>query len=256
MRKIFSLFAYLQLIFYLLLIFSLFYFFDLPGFFKLIRLEKTLFSLKLSLITATIVTILSVSIAIPSGYVLSRFNIPLKRIIDAILELPLIVSPAALGAMILIFFNTPTGEILKNKGFDVTFTFAGIIVAQFSATAGIATRLLKSTFDEISKRYEEVAKTLGATPFKAFTTVTLPMAKRGIYASSILIWAKALGEFGATITVAGTMSMKTETLPIAIFMSLARANLEEAVVLILITLLLGVGCIIIFTNLFNRFEGV
>lgn len=215
-----------------------------------------MFSLNLSLVTATIVTFLAVIVGIPAAYILSRFDIPFKKLIDSILELPLIVSPAALGAMLLIFFNTPFGDFLRKMGFDITFTFLGIIVAQFTATAGIATRLLKSTFDQIPKRYEDVAKTLGATPFKTFITVTLPMANKGIWATSILVWAKALGEFGATITVAGTVSMKTETLPIAIFMSLARANLEEAVVLILIILSLGIGSIIIFNSLFKKFEGI
>lgn len=256
MKKIFSAFAYIQLFLYLLLISSLFYFFNITHFVEILTSARTIFSLNLSLATATIVTFLAVIIGIPAGYIISRFDIPFRKLIDTILELPLIVSPAALGAMILIFFNTPFGEFLRKIGFDVTFTFLGIIVAQFTATAGIATRLLKSTFDQIPKRYEEVAKTLGATPFTAFKSVSLPMAKKGIWATFILVWAKALGEFGATITVAGTMSMKTETLPIAIFMSLASANLEEAVVLIVIILSMGIGSIIVFSTFFKKIEGI
>ncbi|MFN3467904.1 MAG: ABC transporter permease subunit, partial [Candidatus Brocadiales bacterium] len=99
---------------------------------------------------------------------------------------------------------------------------------------GIATKLIKVAMDEIPRRYEEVARSLGASPVKAFFTVTLPLAKRGILAGAILTWAKALGEFGATITIAGTMPMKTETLPIAIFMRLATADIQGTVILILI----------------------
>lgn len=251
MKNTFSILTYLQLLIYTVLTFSLFYFIDANTFLETIKSERVLYSLKLSLITATIVMIISVSISIPSGYVLSRFEIPFKNLIDAVLELPLIVSPAALGAMILIFFNTPTGDYLKNSGFDVTFTITGIIVAQFVSTVGIATRLIKTTFDAIPKRLEDVAKTLGATPFKAFKTIALPLAGNGILSTAILIWAKALGEFGATITVAGSMSMKTETLPIAIFMRLASADLKGSVVLITIILTIGILAILsikIFTK--------
>lgn len=240
MKNVFSAFAYIQLFIYLSLIIGLFYFVDINIFLETVKNARVLYSLKLSLITATTTMIISMLISIPSGYVLSRYEIPFKNLIDAFLELPLIVSPAALGAMILIFFNTPTGDLLRNYGFDVSFTIMGIIVAQFTSTVGIATRLIKTIFDEIPKRLEDVAKTLGATPFKTFKTITLPIASKGIFSTAILIWAKALGEFGATITVAGSMSMKTETLPIAIFMRLASANIKEAVVLIIIILTIGV----------------
>jgi molybdate transport system permease protein len=95
--------------------------------------------------------------------------------------------------------------------------------------------------DEIPVRYEAVARTLGASPSKAFLTITLPLSRRGIIAASILSWAKALGEFGATITIAGSMAMKTETLPIAIFMRLASAEIEGTVVLILILVFIGLS---------------
>lgn len=239
MKKTFSLFAYLQLLIYLSLISGLFFFVDINTFIETINSERVLYSLKLSIVTATIVMVISMFLSIPSAYILSRYDIPFKNLIDAFLELPLIVSPAALGAMILIFFNTPTGDFLKNHGFDVTFTVIGIIIAQFVSTVGVSTRLIKTIFDEIPRRLEDVAKTLGATPFKAFRTITLPIANKGILSSAILIWAKALGEFGATITVAGSMSMKTETLPIAIFMRLASANIKEAVILIIIILTIG-----------------
>lgn len=240
MKNTFSILAYLQLFVYMALISGLFHFIDINILLETIKNERIIYSLKLSLTTATIVTFISMFLSIPSAYVLSRYEIPFKNLIDAFLELPLIVSPAALGAMILIFFNTPTGDFLKNHGFDVTFTIIGIIVAQFVSTVGISTRLLKTIFDEIPKRLEDVAKTLGATPYKTFKTITIPIASKGILSTAILIWAKALGEFGATITVAGSMSMKTETLPIAIFMSLARADIKESVVLIIIILTIGI----------------
>jgi molybdate transport system permease protein len=203
--------------------------------------ERTLYSLRLSLITATIVTVVSVFFAIPSAYALSRYQFFGKRMIDTLLELPMIVSPVALGAMILIFFNTPTGQMIQDRGTHFVFTIYGILLAQFITTVGIAIRLIKAVLDEIPKKYEEMAWVLGISPAKTFFTVVLPVSKKGVVASSVLTWAKALGEFGATITIAGSMAMKTETLPIAIFMRLSSADIEGTAVLVLILIGIGLG---------------
>jgi len=206
---------------------------------EIIISERTLFSIKISLIAATIATLLSLFLALPSAYALSRFDFRGKHVIDTILELPMIVSPAALGAMLLIFFNNPLGAWIQDNFVQFVFTAYGIILAQFISTAGIAARLIKAAMDEIPARYEDVARSLGVSPFKAFLTITLPLCKKGIIAASVLTWAKAIGEFGATITVSGSMAMRTETLPIAIFMRLSTADIEGTVALILIIVAIG-----------------
>jgi molybdate transport system permease protein len=226
---------------YAVFILSLFYFFRTETFWDTLLSERTFFSIRLSVVVATISTLLSILIAIPSAFALSRYDFPGKRAVDTILELPMIVSPAALGAMLLIFFNNPLGLWIQDHAVQFVFTFYGIILAQFVTICGVSTRLIKAAMDEIPIRYEAVGRTLGASPAKAFITITLPLSKRGIYAASILSWAKALGEFGATITIAGSMAMKTETLPIAIFMKLSSAEIEGTVVLILILLSIGLG---------------
>jgi len=251
-KNITILFAFLTFLLYGILIFSLIYFFDCSTFLEMILSERTLFSIKLSLVAATIATIISITIAIPTAYALSRFQFKGKEFIDTFLELPMIVSPAALGALILIFFNTPLGEFLQQRSVQFVFSFPGIVLAQFITTLGIATRLLKSAMDEIPQRFEEVARSLGASPMQAFFTITLPLSKKGIIASIILTWAKALGEFGATITIGGTMAMKTETLPISIYMRLSNANIEETIVLILILILIGISILYIVRILFKR----
>lgn len=233
------------------LILSLFYFYNGPLFMDILRSDRTLYSLKLSLLTATATALIAVFFAIPSAYALSRYNFFGRQIIDTILELPMIVSPVALGALILIFFNTPAGVLIQDRGVQIVFTVYGILLAQFITTVGVATRLIKASMDEIPTRYEDVAKTLGASPAKAFFTVTLPLSRRAIIASGILTWAKALGEFGATITVAGSMAMKTETLPVAIFMRLANADIEGTAVMVLILIGIGLGLLYgvrLFTN--------
>lgn len=234
-------FSVLIFIVYAGLVLSLFYFYKGPLFLETLLSDRTLFSLRLSVVAATSAMAISLVFGIPAAYALSRYRFFGRAVIDTILELPMIVSPVALGALILIFFNTPVGGIVQEKGIQVVFTVYGIVLAQFVTTVGIATRLIKAAMDEIPARYEEAAKTLGASPVKAFLTVTLPLSRRGIVAASILTWAKALGEFGATITVAGSMAMKTETLPIAIFMRLASADIEGTAVLVLILMGIGLG---------------
>ena len=226
------------------LIVSLAWFFDPSVFMKCLLSERTFYSVGLSIIAASLATLLSLGIALPAAYALSRFDFKGKMMIDTLLELPMIVSPAALGAMLLIFFNNPLGLWLQENAMRFVFTFYGIVLAQFITILGVSTRLIKAALDEIPQRYEDVARTLGATHFQAFRSITLPLCKRGIYAAAVLSWAKALGEFGATLTVAGSMPMKTETLPIAIFMRLASAEIEQSVVLIVI--LISIGLILLY----------
>ncbi|MCX7794222.1 MAG: ABC transporter permease subunit [Thermodesulfovibrionales bacterium] len=223
------------------LVLSLFYFYEIDIFIDTLTSERTLYSIRLSIFAATVATALSIFLSLPAAYALSRYNFRGRDIIDTILELPMIVSPAALGAMLLIFFNNPIGTWIQNNWTQFVFTVNGIVIAQFFTTAGVGVRLIKAAMDEIPIRYEDVARSLGAKPFRAFLTVTLPLTKKGILAASVLVWSKAIGEFGATITIAGSMAMKTETLPVAIFMRLSNAEIEETVILIIILIFIGLG---------------
>ncbi|UOD35518.1 ABC transporter permease [Deferribacteraceae bacterium V6Fe1] len=234
------------------LIISLLYFFDKDVFFKAAFSERAVYSIFLSLSVATVVTVISLLIAIPAAYALSRYNFQGKSLVDTILELPMVVSPAALGAMLLIFFNNPLGGWIQENFTQFVFTVYGIILAQFVTTLGVCIRLVKAAMDEIPQRYEDVARCLGVPPFKAFLKVTLPLSKNGIIAASILTWAKAVGEFGATFTVAGSMAMNTETLPVAIYMRLSTADIEGTVALIIILLILGLSTLYIVRILTNK----
>jgi molybdate transport system permease protein len=221
------------------LILSLGWFFDGAALRAALLSERTLFSVRLSLLAATLAAGLALALAVPAAYALSRYRFRGRELVDTVLEFPIIVSPAALGAMLLIFFNNPLGEWIQEHALRFVFTFAGIVLAQFVTILGVAVRLLKTAFDEVPAELETVARTLGATPRHAFFTVTLPLARRGLIAAFILAWAKALGEFGATIMVAGTMAMRTETLPVAIYLRLASADIEGTVALIV--MLVGIG---------------
>ncbi len=225
--------------FYAVLILSLLTFFEGKNFLAVLSAPAILFSIRLSLIAATIAMLLAVAIGLPAAYALSRYNFPGKKIVDTVLELPMIMSPVALGAALLIFFNTGLGTKIQERGILFVFEFWGIVLAQFATIAGLATRLMKSVLDEISPRYEAVARSLGSSAWQAFWRITFPLAFRGLVSAMILSWAKAVGEFGATVTLAGTMAFKTETMPTAIFMSLASADIPKTIALILI--LAGIG---------------
>lgn len=200
---------------------------------------RILYSIRLSIFSATLAAAFALVLALPTAFALSRYSFPGRVLMDTILELPMVVSPAALGAMLLIFFSTRGGQWIQDHLVQVVFALPGIVVAQFVTVAGVATRLVKAALDEIPVRYENVARTLGAGPWVAFRTVTLPLASRGIFAAFILSWAKSLGEFGATIMLAGTLPFKTETMPIAIYLALSTADVTYAAVLILILISLG-----------------
>lgn len=234
------------------LVFSLGWFLDAAALREAVFSERTLFSVRLSLIAATVAAILAMILAVPAAYALSRYRFPGRDLTDTILEFPIIVSPAALGAMLLIFFNNPLGEWMQEHLLRFVFTFAGIVLAQFVTILGVAVRLLKTAFDEVPQELETVARTLGARPSHVLRTITLPLARRGLIAAFILAWAKALGEFGATIMVAGTMAMRTETLPVAIFMRLATADITGAVALILVLVFIGLSALFITRHLLGR----
>lgn len=243
-KKVSISFSIFTLMFYLTLIFSLLSFISKDRFFEILFSDRTMFSIKLSMTAAFVAVILTFIIALPAAYALSRYDFVGKKFIDLFLELPMIVSPAALGAILLFFFNTYMGTWIQEHVLQFVFTFYGVILAQFTTILGVMIRMIKNGFDDLSPRYENTARTLGASSFQAFYTVSLPLCSKSILSAVILSWAKAVGEFGATIMIAGTMAMRTETLPVAIYMRLSVADIDGAVVLI--TILLAIGLFILF----------
>jgi len=227
------------------LIVSILTYTDWDNFMPVIFSGEVLFAIKLSIATATVATIMSILIAIPAAYAISQSDFPGKDIVDSLLDLPIVVSPIALGAALLVFFNTPIGAAIDANILKIVFAVPGIILAQFTVVSALAIRLLKSTFDDIDPRYEQVARTLGYSKPGAFFKVTLPLAKNGLIAAVILTWARAVGEFGATVTLAGATAMKTETLPVAIFLSLATADVEKAIAVIFVLIIIAVFALFI-----------
>jgi len=205
------------------------------------------FAIWLSVITSTVSTAICVAIAIPAAYTLARYDFPAKKIVSLLLTVPLALPPLVAGIALLIFFGTtPWGKALDAAGFSVVFTPLGIIVAEVFVNLPYMIRILKSSFAAINPRYENVAKTLGCTDGSAFLQVTLPLARPGLAAGTAITWAKSMGEFGAVLMLAGATMMRTETLPIALYLNISTGDLDLAVAaaVILIVISLAALCIV------------
>lgn len=208
------------------------------------------FAIKLSLLTALIATIISISIATPAAYAISRYSFKGKTFVEGFLDIPMALPPVALGVMMLIFFaRNPLGSFINNNIMPVIFNTPGIVIAQFAVVSALAVRLLKETFDGVPPRYEKIARTLGYTELEAFLHVTFPMAIKGFLATCLFVFARAMGEFGATLMLAGATRLKTETLPIAIYLSLAKGDLEGVAALSYVLLLISIITQIIIRKL-------
>lgn len=188
------------------------------------------FAIKLSVLTSIASTLMCILIAVPVSYALSRYDLPGKTIISTIIDLPMALPPIVAGLGLLLLFGTSSvGAYLADIGLKFVFTPLGIVMAQFTVNISLMLRIMRSTFEGINPRYENVAQTLGCTPFQAFMKTTLPMSKNGILAGSVITWSRGMGEFGAVLILAGATRMKTETLPIALYLNMSSGELDLAI---------------------------
>lgn len=227
-------------LFYILIFVFSFSIIDLHGIEEAIRKSEIRFAVLLSIFTAVSVTFISIVLGVPSAYALSRFKLPLKNLLETILDVPISLSPVAMGAMVLLSLNSVPGIWIEKHLVRFIFEVPGIILVQTAIVLPFSIRILKSHFDTIPESYELVARSLGYSRVKAFLFVAVPLSRNALLATMLTSFAKALGEFGATVTVAGAIAMKTQTLPISIFMSLSTAEIQKTFVLIFILVLLSV----------------
>jgi molybdate transport system permease protein len=203
------------------------------------------YAIRLTLISCTIAAILSLWVATPLGYVMSRYRFPGKALIDTLVDIPIVLPPLVLGLSLLILFHLDLGgwkleDWLRDRlHFPVTFQVRGVILAQFCVAAAFAVRTMRVTFDQINPRAEDVARTLGCTRGQAFLQVALPQAWRGMIAAGTIAWARALGEFGPILVFAGSTRMRTEVLSTTVFLELSIGNLGAAVAVSLLMVLLA-----------------
>jgi molybdate transport system permease protein len=203
--------------------------------------KEVRFSVWLSIYTASISTCLCVLIAIPCGYSLTRTSMPFKKLIQVIIELPLSLPYLVLGLCLLIVFSSDFGKALKDIGFKVVFDRNGIILAQLIVNLPFGIRLVRTAMTAVDMRLEFIAGTLGASRWKRFCTVLLPLCRSSILMMVILVWSRALGEFGATLMLVGVTRMKTETLPASIYLNISTGDngmaMASAIILLLISAL-------------------
>jgi len=210
------------------------------------------FAIFLSVTTSLVSTVLCILIGVPSAYALARYDFWGKNLVNTTLDMPLALPPLVAGLGLLLFFGTTIiGEGLASIGLVFVFTPLGIIIAQFFVNMPFMLRVMRSTFEGISPRYEHVAKTLGCTDTQALLRVTIPMSRNGFLAGSVITWAKGIGEFGAALLLAGAIFMKTETLPIALFLNMSCGELDKAISAATIMILISIASLYVF----ERFGG-
>ena len=178
------------------------------------------------LMTVTARTVLLAGLAtlvmLPPGvglaWLLARREFPGRSVIEALVSLPLVVPPVATGLILLKLLGRrgPVGRLLDGLGLEVVFTWKGVVLAMAVMGLPLLVRAARAGFEQTDRRYEEIAATLGARPWRVFWTISLPLARRGLLAGAVLGFSRALGEFGATIMVAGALP-GTRTLSVAIY---------------------------------------
>ncbi len=209
-----------------------------------LKSEEIQYSIKLSLISCTVTMLLSLVVAVPIGYFMSRYDFPGKRLLDSILDIPIILPPLVIGLSLLILFQTAPGRFLESH-VRITYTVYSVVIAQFMVACAFAVRTMNVTFAQIDSRQEDVALTLGCSKGQAFWMVLLPQAKKGILTAGSLAWARALGEFGPILVFSGATRMRTEVLSTTVFLELSVGNIEAAVAVSLIMILAGFGVLMI-----------
>lgn len=200
------------------------------------------YSIKLSILSCTATAILSVWVAVPIGYLLSRHRFPGRNLVDAILDIPIVLPPLVVGLSLLILFQFWPFHLASRA---IVYQIPAVILAQFMVATAFAVRTMRHTFDQIDPRHEQVALTLGCSRAQAFGMVVLPEAGQGMLTAATLAWARSLGEFGPLLVFAGATRNKTEVLSTTVFLELSIGNLGAAVAVSLIMVLAAVTVLVI-----------
>ena len=205
-------------------------------------LHVTLFTLGVALLS----TVLIVPPGVALAWLLARRNWPGKALVETVVALPLVIPPVATGLILLKLFGRrgPLGHFFENTlGIEIVFTWKAVVLATAVMSFPLFVRTARVAFEEIDPRLEQAARTLGAGPWDAFFSVTLPLALRGLVAGGVLAFARALGEFGATIMIAGLIPGETITLALGIYHHVQLGQDAEAGGLLAISIALAFGAL-------------
>jgi len=168
---------------------------------------------------AALSTLVILPFGIAIAWLIARYDWPGKTVVETAVMLPLFVPPVATGLLLLMLFgrNGPLGSLLNRFGLEIIFTWRAVTVACAVMSFPLLVRTAQTAFEEVNRRLEEIARTLGASEWRVLRTITLPLASRGIVAGAVLAFARAMGEFGATAVVAGIIPGKTMTISLSIY---------------------------------------
>lgn len=208
-------------------------------------------SFQLTVLSCTVAAIWSLWVATPLAYLLSRYRFPGRWLIDAIVDIPIVLPPLVLGLSLLILFHLKIGDfqldswLRESLGFQIAFRWPAVVLAQFAVSCAFAIRTMRVTFDQIDPRAEQVARTLGCSRAQAFVKVALPQSWRGMVTAGTIAWSRALGEFGPIMVFAGTTRMKTEVLSTSVFLELSVGELNAAVAISLIMVAMAAVVLVI-----------
>jgi len=201
-------------------------------------------ALRLSLICSLWATVLAVAVGLPLAWVLARVDFPGRRLLRALVLVPLVLPPVVGGVALLLAFGRRglLGQYLDSWfGITLPFTTAGAVLAEAFVAMPFLVITAEAAFRSMDKRYEDAARTLGASRWTVFRRVTIPLTWPALAAGAVLAWARALGEFGATITFAGNTPHRTTTIPLQVYLLLESGRLESAIALSLVLLFVSVA---------------
>jgi molybdate transport system permease protein len=199
--------------------------------------QVTLFSIAVGLAS----TLLILPFGIALAWLFARKEWPLKSLVETIVLLPLVMPPVSTGLILLKIFGrrSPLGQWLYQRGFEIVFNWKGVLIAMAVMSFPLLVRSVRTSLAEVNPRLEQIAATLGASPVRIFFVITIPLAYKGIVAGALLAFSRALGEFGATILLAGNIPGRTQTLSLAIYNFVQLGKDADAYVLLGITVALA-----------------
>lgn len=203
--------------------------------------DGALVALGLSAQVALCATLAILPPGIALGWLLARREVPGRALLETLTALPLVLPPTAVGYLLLRLLarDGPLGERALGFDLDLLFTWKGAVLASAVMALPLVVRTARLAFEEVDPRLESMARTLGLGPLRTFAEVTLPLARRGLAAAAVLGFTRALGEFGATVIVAGNIPGETQTLALAIFSDMQVGRDSEAMTLVAITVVLA-----------------
>jgi molybdate transport system permease protein len=214
----------------------------------------TLQALKLSLVASLSATGIALVLGVPMAWIYARVEFPGRAVVRALTTLPMVLPPVVGGIALLLAFGRRglLGAWLDSTfGITLPFTTAGVVMAETFVAMPFLILTVEAGLRSMDRRYEEAARTLGANRWRVFTRVTLPLIAPSLFAGAVLCWARALGEFGATITFAGNFPGITQTMPLAVYL-LLETNQEASFILSLVLLLIS---LLVLIGLRNRWLG-